>query len=444
MAGINPYGAPLDYTGAMGQASNPAESLLSGLKTGAALGELGANANAAKLAAQYQSDLEETLKQGTPQAFAALAAKYPDSATGIKSAWSTLDEGRRDQEITLGTQAYLALSQGQPDIARSIIDEQIAALENSGQQAGRLRTMRIALDSNPDQVKTSLALVLSSIDPQRWSKLTATEIEKAEADKTTAVSNATKAAVEAKYAETKAAQEAAQAGFNIQKLQQDIRLSQLNQQLAVSQENRARAKSVDDQRLADLQVKKLGQELDAKTREVVNEATDAAGSTDIVLSAINDTLRMMVETDEAGNVILDDKGKPTFLPDFDDATGPTQEAIPKWMRSQEVANIQEQFDSLGNQLTFANIGKLKGILTNSDMVALGKSMGNTSLRQDKNLLFERMLTIKTLMKKARAQVDKRYGTPSVMPNAQVPQAQPKGDPSEADVSGAMSRNLPGS
>jgi hypothetical protein len=446
MAGINPFGAPLDYAGAMGQASNPAESLLSGLKVGAAIGELAGKGAEAKAAAQYQTDLEETLKLGSPSAFAALAAKYPASATGIKSAWGTLDEGRKDQEVTLGTQAYLALSRGQPEIARGILDDQIAAAENSGQPSSRLRTMRDALDSSPEQVKTSLALALSTIDPQRWSKTTVFELEKAQSDSKSAASTASKAAVEAAWAESNAAQDAVKRGFDIQKLQQDIALSGINQKIALAQERRAQAKSIDDQSKADLELKKLRLEIDGKTREVVNEATEAAGASDIVLNAISETLPMMVKTDANGNVILDKNKKPMFKSSFESATGPQTAALPEWLVDQDTANIQEQFKSLTNQLSFANMGKLKGLLTDSDFKALGAALGNLSLRQDPALLYNRIQTIDTLVKKAKVASQKRYGTPSVMPTPQVPGTEQapgaqQGEPTEAQIQNAVNQNL---
>jgi hypothetical protein len=446
MAGINPFGAPLDYAGAMGQASNPAESLLSGLKVGAAIGELAGKGSEAKAAAQYQTDLEETLKLGTPSAFAALAAKYPASATGIKSAWSTLDEGRKDEEITLGTQAYLALSRGQPDIARGIIDERITAAENSGQPVGNLRLMANAIDSSPEQAKNSLALALSTIAPDRWSKIAPSEISEAESKTSTAKSAATKAAVEAEWAATNAAQEAAKLGFENAKLQQDMRIASLNQQIAIAKEARERAKSIDDQRQADLNLQKLKLEIDGKTREVVNEATEAAGASDIVLNAISETLPMIAQTDANGNLILDKNKKPTFTDAFDRATGPTQAGLPEWMRAQDVANIQEQFKSLTGQLSFANMGKLKGLLTDSDFKALGSALGNLSLRQDPTLLYNRIQTIDTLVKKAKVKAQERYGTPSVMPTPQVPGTEQapgaqQGEPTEAQIQNAVNQNL---
>jgi hypothetical protein len=446
MAGINPFGAPLDYAGAMGQASNPAESLLSGLKVGAAIGELAGKGSEAKAAAQYQTDLEETLKLGTPSAFAALAAKYPASATGIKSAWSTLDEGRKDEEITLGTQAYLALSRGQPDIARGIIDERITAAENSGQPVGNLRLMANAIDSSPEQAKNSLALALSTIAPDRWKMTAAFDIKEAESKSKSAESDATKSAVEARYAESNAAQEALKRGFDIQKLQQDIRLSGINQQIALAQEARAKAKSVDDQRQADLNLKRLQLEIDGKTREVVSEATEAAAASDIVLNAISETLPMIAKTDANGNLILDKNKKPRFTSGFQNATGPQDSALPDWMREQDVANIQEQFKSLTNQLSFANMGKLKGLLTDSDFKALGAALGNLSLRQDETLLYNRLQTIDTLVKKAKVANQKRYGTPSVMPTPQVPGTEQapgaqQGEPTEAQIQNAVNQNL---
>jgi len=183
---------------------------------------------------QYAKDLQATLDNPTPEAFGALTAKYPGQREAFKQSWDMMKEGQKEKEFLSGVQAFGAINAGSPQVAAKLLDESIAAKENSGQDASRLKLMRSALDQNPQAVAGQLGLVLSSIDPEKWSKMT-TELRAAQ-----------KAPHELKEATAAAAIKEAQAKFAPEKfgLEIDLTKSQIDQAKAARRaQDAAAAKS---------------------------------------------------------------------------------------------------------------------------------------------------------------------------------------------------------
>lgn len=178
---------PINYLGMIPQ-PDIGQSLLQGLKIGAGIQEVQAatalkqqqleeKQQAMALQEQYARDLQSTLQNPTAQGFATLTAKYPKQREAFESSWKTLTDAQKDAEFSAGTQAFNAIQSGRPDVAKAKLEERIAAMQNAGQDAGKLVQMRDALDRNPKLVAGQLGLVLSSIDPDKWSKTTKTQQE---------------------------------------------------------------------------------------------------------------------------------------------------------------------------------------------------------------------------------------------------------------------------
>lgn len=122
----------------------------------------------------YRADLEAAFKAGTPQAFSELIAKYPQQREAFKDSWDILNQGQKDSEFKEAAQVYSAL-ENNPEIAAQIVDRRIAALENAGQDATKIKQIRELMKTNPSAVKNQLAFTLSTVDPDKWGKI-ATEM----------------------------------------------------------------------------------------------------------------------------------------------------------------------------------------------------------------------------------------------------------------------------
>ena len=207
----------LNYMGVYGQpvGQNPFQQ---GLQTGATLQEVTLKREAAdsaeQLRARYSQDLQDTLANPTADKFAQLTLKYPQQREAFKQSWDTLDKVQQDNEFLVGAQAFNAINAGKIDIAKQLIDDQITAAANSGKPTVKFEAMRKTLEENPKLVQGQLGLILSTVNPDKWSKI-AVESRAAEA----APFDLTKKRADAIVAD-------AQARFTPAKLAADLQVSQ--------------------------------------------------------------------------------------------------------------------------------------------------------------------------------------------------------------------------
>ena len=129
--------------------------------------------------AQQQVQKEELYKfslipNKTADDYAKIMSKYPDLAEPYQKAWSVMDDGRQKQTLSTTSQVYAALGNNAPDVAKSILDEQIKGYENSGmkKEAFNLRNISNMIDKNPEAAKASLGFMMSSVAPDQFKSIT--------------------------------------------------------------------------------------------------------------------------------------------------------------------------------------------------------------------------------------------------------------------------------
>lgn len=393
---------PIDYLGMLPQV-DLGQSLLSGIQAGSALGAIRdkrqADEQAKAMQAQYSADLEQTLANPTARNFAALTAKYPRQREAFKQSWEILDKDQQDAEFGAGAKVYSALRNGRPDAALQVLDQQIAAMENTGQDVSDLKNIRAQIQRDPNVAAGHVGLVLSSVDPERWSKI-ATEMrasEQAPFDLTEKQAKAQKAAVDAKFAESMAVQDLAKKGWDIAKLQNDIGISRQNTQIAAMNANLKRETN------------------DLKRQELQQKVNDAQIKRD-------DAVREKVATVESARASIDnmlntaDRVLQTPFGVVGSAAGPISSKLPTI--GQETADFEELVNTLSSQAFMAQIPNLKGMgaLSNAEGEKLQSSLQNLSLRQSPERLIENVREAQRLMLKARSTVADRYGVPDITPD----------------------------
>ena len=130
-----------NYTGMQVQA-DPAASFLKAANLGAQTGLLNAQAQQAQaqstltgiqVARQhaYPQMLQQDLHDPTPSNFAALTAMFPEQHAAITSSFDMSQLAQRQAVIQPMAQAYSAMLNGRPDLARDIVQQQKDALLNS-------------------------------------------------------------------------------------------------------------------------------------------------------------------------------------------------------------------------------------------------------------------------------------------------------------------------
>lgn len=129
--------------------------------------------------AQQQVQKEDIYKfslipNKTADDYANIMAKYPELAEPYQKAWSVMDDGRQKQTLSTTSQVYAALGNNAPDVAKSILDEQIKGYENSGmkKEAFNLRNISNMIDKNPEAAKASLGFMMSSVAPDQFKSIT--------------------------------------------------------------------------------------------------------------------------------------------------------------------------------------------------------------------------------------------------------------------------------
>jgi hypothetical protein len=127
--------------------------------------------DAQRMQQEYSTDVQNAFDLGTSKAFAELAVKYPQQGQGLQAAYNMLGSDERNAEFTGGMQVFSALQSGSPDVAKRLINERIIAAKNSGKDTAELETIASQIDQNPTLAQNFLGLTLSTIDPDRFNRL---------------------------------------------------------------------------------------------------------------------------------------------------------------------------------------------------------------------------------------------------------------------------------
>lgn len=142
---------------------NLGQSLQSGLKTGATMRALydksEANAQAAAATEQYKTDLQDALQNPNPKKMAELYAKYPNQITGIEKTFGVMDDAKKKRLTSVAQQAYAAMNSGKPDIAKAVIEKNIASFKAQGLDTTELGEMRDIMEKDDKTAHGLLGLI---------------------------------------------------------------------------------------------------------------------------------------------------------------------------------------------------------------------------------------------------------------------------------------------
>lgn len=392
---------PIDYLSQL-QMPDIGANFIGGLATGQAVKQ---QQQQKAQAEQYSADLQAYLAAPNAQAAAAMTAKYPAQREAFKQAWDIQSKDQQDANFRAGTQVYSAIQNGRPDVAAQVLDENITAMENAGQDATPLKTIRETLQRDPKTTGAQIGLTLAALEPDRWSKV-ATEMREAEqapAELSEKQAKAQKAAVDAKFAESMAVQDLAKAGWDIAKIQNDIGISRQNSQIAAM--NAGLKRETNDLKRMELQQKVQEAQLkrDTGVREKAAQVESERSQIDNLLSTADKFLKTPVGV-------------------ISSAAGPISSQLPTV--DSDTADLEELVDVLGNQVTMSRIGEMKGVLSDSDLKVLRSSLQGLSLRQSPERLIENVKEAQRLMLKARSGLSEKYGVPDVIPDRPALESQP--------------------
>ncbi|MDV7446175.1 hypothetical protein R4514_05320 [Acinetobacter baumannii] len=172
---------PIDYTL---DVVNPVQSSLQGFTGGLQLGmavedrkRAAAQAQRDQLAKeQMNKDLFDLSQNPSYEGYTQVMTKYPQLAENLKRAYDTMDAGKQQTTFSLASQAYAALSSQRPEIAKQVLEDAAIAYDNSGnkQDAGVLRGYLKMIDTSPEAARTSIGMLMSSVNPDKFKDIYST------------------------------------------------------------------------------------------------------------------------------------------------------------------------------------------------------------------------------------------------------------------------------
>ena len=233
MAQINPFQGPINYAT---DVQSPFEAALGGMKVGAALADVQARRQAQEQAQAAQTEVANLFKNpnATAKDYARVATLLPkDQAEGVRKSFEMLNAEQQQNRLSQSGQVYSAMQSGQPEIAKSLLQQQAEAFTASGRpdEAKAIDTYIKLIDLNPAGAKATVGLMLAGVpggkemlenidktlSTSRAEATAPAALKKAIADADKAVADATTAQAAATNAPEKAAADAAKAAADAAK-----------------------------------------------------------------------------------------------------------------------------------------------------------------------------------------------------------------------------------
>lgn len=353
---------------------------------------------------KYRTDLTNTMDNPTPQAFAALTAKYPGQREAIKQSWDILSDDQKQQEILSTGQVYNALMSGNIDIAESILDDRIEAVKNSGGDPAKLQSLKEYMARDSKGAAGYAGLMLSSVmSPEDFASTFKTLGEEqrakseASAELTKKQAEARKAAVEAKFAESEAVMDLEKKGWDITKIQEDVKISKENAKIAAAR--LSLEKQTNEQKKEELRQKIL--EMEQKRDDVVRSNAAKVEEARINMDNMLNTAERILATP------MDVVGS---------AAGPVSSKVLTILQS--TSDFEELINNFDAQAFLAQIPNMKGLgaLSDAEGKKVAAALQNMSLRQSPERLIDNVREAVRIIKKARTKVAEEYGVPETIPD----------------------------
>lgn len=301
--------------------------------------------------AAYRNDVEQAFTDGSPMAFAKLSAKYPGQREAFKQSWDILDTSQKDARFRDGAQLYNAINTN-PEYAKTLIDERIAATEQSGEDTSRLVSMKQALEVNPDALQKQVAFTLSSLEPDKWKTITESMQGEAAGLGTLNPSDYTTESY-ASYIETKDPRVLER--YTDPLKQQDMWLKQQNLELNRLKSQLAKETNELKKQEIEQDIVKKKQDVETKSREAVEGVDLAVTNTTNALTLLND----IVGTEDKKGAV-----------DLGSITGYSAKLPTVSPEAQDDLNKITQFKDL---LTLDNLKMMSGVLTDKDIQVLSSA-----------------------------------------------------------------------
>jgi hypothetical protein len=401
MATINPFQAPINYSV---DVQSPFEAALGGMKIGAGVAEIQAQAQAREQAAAGQTELRALLTNpnATAADFDRVAPFLPkDQAAIVTQGFERKTKDQQQTDLRMGGEVYSAIKSGQIDIAKQRLTNQATAQRNAGreQEAKATETYLQLIDLNPTGAQNTIGLMMATLPGGKEllenvdkTLSTTREEQLAPSKLTESQAKAESAAVAAKFAESNAVSDLTKKGWDITKVQEDIKIAKQNANIAAMNAATAKETNVLKREENQLKLQDMIDKRDATVRQVAAEVESQRGDMDNFLNTAN-------------------RIKQTPKEVISSATGPIASRLPT--TAQATADFEGLIETLNAQSFISQIPKIKGTgaLSEKEGDKLQASLQNLSLKQSPDRLIENVNESIRLIEKARKTLSIKSGLP---------------------------------
>lgn len=164
---------PINY---MLDVQNPIQTAMTGLTQGMQIGQFVQAREQAEREAIQKQQMQEELSafaskpNKTHDDYANIMARFPSLAEDFKRSYDVLDSGKQQATFKTTSRIYAALSGGQPNVAKSILETEALGYENAGDKAtaDQMRTLAAMAETDPDGLLTISGLTLASTTPSQF------------------------------------------------------------------------------------------------------------------------------------------------------------------------------------------------------------------------------------------------------------------------------------
>ena len=158
------------------QQQNPMGSLLQGLQAGAALRQIReqsiAQDEANALKEIFKADFADYQTAPSSDKLLNMQVKYPQMAEAFKPMVAKMDAKQLESELSSTNQVLTAIKSGKPDVALSMLDAHIAAMDNSGIDSSKLKQIRSGIEANPEGAAAMIEFQMANLmGPEKYGKL---------------------------------------------------------------------------------------------------------------------------------------------------------------------------------------------------------------------------------------------------------------------------------
>lgn len=430
---------PYDYTL---KTQDPAAAMMEGLQIRAGRlqlqkAEMEAAQAKAGIAQQQQlnSDLAAVSQNHNPAAVAQLMVKYPQLSEQFKRSYEALGTEQQKSKVNLASQAYASLLAGDNDTAASTLKGYADAYRNSGmnQDAAAADHMADLIRTHPEMAKMTGGIYLASaMGPEKFQETFGKlESERRERDLepsklTTAQADARKAATAANFADSDAAMDLQKKGWDIYKIQEDVKIARENSRIAAM--NATLSKETNElkrQELAD-KLKDAQLERDQKVRDKLATVEASRTTLDNGINTIDRLLKNPALNDVLGSFEGSTVGG--AISSAAKAVNPL-----KW-NSDDRANAQADIDTIKSQTLLTQLMSMKnssstgasgmGALNEKEGEALMNGIQSLNTKQSEEQFRANAAEIRRLLMKSRGNLVTKHGLPDTLPDTPNVQTTP--------------------